>query len=201
MIEINLHPRKIAVGLAIIGLLSSCQDSTSTQQDRRQQIAEQVEEAIADPSADEVAIASTLLLFNKAHLNIISLSKENITRPKIHDLTELLGHNLNQLTRESAYLSQEIKYRHEHSTVAKIPALVNGMKVDLERLQSIKAPDYGKVFIDIEYNLHKTITQVITNQLIPNCENPELLDLLNNNMELYQHQLKLLSAAKEELAS
>lgn len=200
MIKLNFHSKKIVLGLAATALFSSCQNTTSTLQNTRQHITEQIKEAIAEPSADEVAIASALLLVNKVHLNVINLSKEKLSSPKIHDLAGLLGNNLNQLTIESSYLSREIIQRHDGQTAIKIPALLDAMESDLETLKSTSASDYEKTFIDIEYNLHQTITQVIKNQLIPNCKNPELLEQLNHNMTLYQHQLELLNAAKEDLA-
>lgn len=91
------------------------------------------------------------------------------------------------VNKQALDLVKKLKVKPEDNDTSK--SLIKAATAERDRLAKLKGAAFDKAYADNEVIYHKQVNQALESLLIPSAQNPELKDLLETGLKLFQgHQ-------------
>ncbi|MEZ2127169.1 MULTISPECIES: DUF4142 domain-containing protein [unclassified Sinorhizobium] len=88
------------------------------------------------------------------------------------------------VNKQALDLVKKLKVKPEDNDTSK--SLVKAAKAEHDRLSKLKGAAFDKAYVDNEVAYHKQVNKALETQLIPSAQNPDLKDLLETGLKVFQ---------------
>ena len=149
------------------------------------------------PQLTDPEIASVAVTANKIDVAYgeIALKKSKNEESKKFAQTMIADHNA--IIDQAVALATKLGVTPKDNAVSK--SLMTGADKMKKTLNSKSGKAFDKAYIDNEVSYHEAVISTIKDVLIPQTQNSELKDLLQNVMPLLEHHLEMAKMAQSKL--
>jgi putative membrane protein len=149
-----------------------------------------------NPTLSDPEVASVAVVANQIDISYAEIAKEKSKDKEILNFAETMS------TDHKAVIAQASALVKKLNVIPKDNSLSQQLLADAEKtktmLRSKSGTDFNKAYIDNEVEYHKAVISAIKNVLIPETENKELKDLLQNvvpALETHLHHAQMVQQA------
>jgi putative membrane protein len=181
---------KLLPFLTILALFTAC---SSRDKESRPKMIEQVS---AQPMTD-AEISNIVMTADTEGMNLSMVGREKATNPSVRAFAEKMYHDhathndkLSMMSENNQIMPLETKSSME---------IKSSSEAKVEELKDMQGEEFDKAFMDAQVKMHEDLLQNLTDNLIPNTQNSELLALLQQTRSTVAGHLKEAKAIRASI--
>ncbi len=130
------------------------------------------------PKLSDSEVAHTAVVANKIDIGFAEIAKERSKNADVLKFAETMANDHNAVINQAVALVKKLGVTPMDNAVSK--QLLADAESTKKMLRSKSKKDFNKAYIDNEVSYHKAVISAVENLLIPETENAELKELLQN---------------------
>src|SRR5688572_4653874 len=131
-----------------------------------------------NPKLSEAEVAHAAVTANQIDIDFAVIAKSKSTNTDVLKFAETMTNDHNAVIAQAVALAKKLEVTPVSNDVSK--KLTEDAKKTTKILRATSKRDFDKVYIDNEVSYHKAVISAVEGILIPETENSELKELLQN---------------------
>jgi putative membrane protein len=131
-----------------------------------------------NPKLTDPEIASVAVVANQIDISYAEVAKQKTKNKEVLNFAQTMANDHAAVIAQASALVKKLNVTPKDNAVS--TSLLSGSEKTIKSLKEKSGDDFNKAYIDNEVEYHKAVISTVENVLIPQTQNKELKELLQN---------------------